>query len=92
MTASFYVDALRFHRRAGSCRSGEWCHLATDGAIEELHAFAATIGVPRMAFHFHPAHPHYDLTPSKRAVAVAAGAREVTSKELVRACFRKRPA
>ena len=81
-----YVDALRLHRKF--LRTGEWCHLATDGPIDELHAFARNIGVPRVAFHDHPRHPHYDLGPARRADAVAAGAIEVGSKELVRRCFR----
>ena len=32
-------------------------------------------------------HPHYDLREAHRSKAVAAGAIEVTSKELVRKCF-----
>jgi hypothetical protein len=88
VSAAFYVDALRHHRR-GTCFEGDFCHLATDGELDELHAFASTIGVPRRAFHAHPDHPHYDLSPARRAAAVQAGAREVGSKELVRRCFRR---
>lgn len=87
-----YVDALRTYRttpRLVARMVGErWCHLATDGALDELHAFADAMGIPRVAFHAHPRHPHYDLTPDRRAQAVAMGAREVSSKELVRRCFR----
>lgn len=43
-----------------------------------------------MAFHRAPNHPHYDLRAHHRALAVAAGAIEVSSKDLVRNCFRKR--
>ena len=85
-----YVDALRVHDPTRAC-GAPTCHLATDGPIDELHAFAASIGVPRMAFHNAARHPHYDLRERHRALAVAAGAIEVTSKDLVRRCFRKIP-
>ncbi len=89
-----FVDALRIHsatpRLLARFVGERWCHLATDGSIDELHAFAEAIGVPRVAFHAHPRHPHYDLTPERRAVAVARGAVEVSGKELVRRCFRAR--
>ena len=87
-----FVDALREHVRRGWLRqpiTGFWCHLATDGPLRELHDFAASIGVPPRAFHAHPAHPHYDLDAERRAAAVAAGAIEVGSKELVKRCFRR---
>jgi hypothetical protein len=86
---AIYVDSLRRHREAWA---GETCHLATDGPIDELHAFAHSIGVPRIAFHGWARWPHYDLRAPHRARAVAAGAIEVTSKELVRRCFLRRGA
>jgi len=85
----FFVDRLREHVKMRGLLRGTWCHLATDGTLEELHAFAERIGVPPRAFHFHGDHPHYDLTPERRAAAVAAGAIEVGSKELVKRCFRR---
>lgn len=81
-----YVDPLRIHDPRRAC-GYPTCHLATDGPIGELHAFAARIGVPRMAFHAHARHPHYDLREHHRALAVAAGAVEVSGKDLVRKCF-----
>ncbi len=85
---SFYVDPLRAYGSGEArCSRGETCHLATDGSIEELHAFALQIGIPRFAFHGHARHLHYDLRADGRARAVAAGAIEVSSKELVRRCF-----
>ncbi len=85
---SFYVDPLRAYGSGEArCTRGETCHLATDGPIEALHAFAQQIGVPRFAFHGHARHLHYDLRADGRARAVAAGAIEVSSKELVRRCF-----
>jgi len=63
------------------------CHMLADSA-EELHAMADTIGVQRKWFQA----DHYDVCKSKRALAVRAGAVEVTSREIieVRRRWRKR--
>jgi hypothetical protein len=82
---SVYVDALRMHVRL--FRGGEWCHMATDGDLAELHAFARRIGA--RTFHPHGKHPHYDLRREEREAAIAAGAIEVGAKELVKRCFRR---
>jgi hypothetical protein len=55
-----------------------WCHMVSDASFDELHAFAATIGIPRDRFQ----RDHYDLHPELRALAVARGAREVSIFEL----------
>ncbi|GAA2062121.1 DUF4031 domain-containing protein [Streptomyces albiaxialis] len=57
-----------------------WSHLVSDHSYEELHDFAARIGCPRRAFD----RDHYDVPSGRYADAVAAGAVEVGSKELVR--------
>ncbi|ARH92699.1 MULTISPECIES: DUF4031 domain-containing protein [Streptomyces] len=57
-----------------------WSHLVSDASFDELHAFAARIGVPRRAFE----RDHYDLPAERYADAVRAGAVEVGSKELLR--------
>jgi predicted kinase len=57
-----------------------WCHMATDGHFDELHAFAARLGLRRGWFQ----RDHYDLPPPGRAAAVAHGAEEVTTGELLR--------
>jgi hypothetical protein len=86
-----YVDPVRTYPMRGcSGAAREYCHLATDGALDELHTFAASIGLPRIAFHEGARHPHYDLRPAYRARAIEQGAVEVTSKELVRRCFLRR--
>lgn len=54
-------------------------HMLADTA-EELHAMADKIGVQRRWFQG----DHYDVCLSKRALAVAAGAREVTPREIVK--------
>jgi predicted kinase len=57
-----------------------WCHLATDGDFAELHAFADRLGLRRAWFQ----RDHYDLPPHGRAAAVALGAEEVSTGELLR--------
>ena len=57
-----------------------WCHMAGDAGFEELHAFAARLGIPRRRFQG----DHYDLPPHLRERAVARGAQEVPTKELTR--------
>ncbi len=79
-----YVDDSIFPFR------GEmYCHMATDGDIEELHQMAERIGMKRWWFQNKPDHPHYDLSPEKRALAVQYGAVEVSSLELIRICFKR---
>ena len=65
--------------------SKRWCHMVSDTSEEELHAFAARIGLKRSWAQLRPkaSAAHYDLTPSRRAEAVRCGAVEVTSRELV---------
>jgi uncharacterized protein DUF4031 len=57
-----------------------WCHMAVDGPWEELHGFAERIGIPRRRFQG----DHYDLPPFLRERAVAHGAQEVSTRELLR--------
>lgn len=52
----------------------------SDTSIDELHEFASSLGVSQRAFH----DDHYDLPDEYRARAVAAGAREVSSRDVVR--------
>ena len=57
----------------------DWCHMATDASFEELHAFAAQLGLRRAWFQ----RDHYDLPPHGRAAAVALGAEQVATRELL---------
>lgn len=75
-----FVDSAVFKKAHGRKR---YCHLGAD-TEEELHAFAAKIGLKRHFFHRSARHLHYDLAEEKRAVAVAAGALEISSKELAK--------
>lgn len=75
-----YVDPLALYGNR------QWCHMATDGSLDELHQFAASIGLRREWFQNHERVPHYDLTPGKRHQAVRAGAVQVTGVELFLKC------
>jgi hypothetical protein len=57
-----------------------WSHLVSDVSYDELHVFAARIGAPPRGFE----RDHYDVPSEMYAAAVAEGAIEVGSKELVR--------
>ncbi len=61
-----------------------YCHLTTDGPIEELHAFAGRLGVRRAWFQDHRLHPHYDLTVGRRDRALELGAVYVSAHEQAR--------
>ena len=72
------VDELREYPDAGLPFT-RWCHMATDGEWAELHAFADRLGLRRAWFQ----RDHYDLPPRGRAAAVALGAEEVRTAELL---------
>ncbi|MEV1079441.1 DUF4031 domain-containing protein [Streptomyces sp. NPDC050211] len=57
-----------------------WSHLVSDVSYDELHTFAEGLGVPRRAFE----RDHYDIPSHRYADVVAAGAVEVSSREVVR--------
>lgn len=57
-----------------------WAHLVSDTSYEELHAFAARLGVPRHGFQG----DHYDIPTEVRERAIALGAQPVSATELVR--------
>lgn len=68
-----YVDDMR----------DGWCHMITDGDIEELHTFAKSLGLKRSWFQI-TINPHYDLKGfSKREEAIKKGAKPVTSREMI---------
>lgn len=65
-----YVDAAIW-RWSGL----KWCHLLADDP-DELHRFAALLGIKRVSFQGPPksATPHYDLTGYERSKAITLGA------------------
>ena len=56
-----------------------WSHLASDTSYDELHVFAATVGIPLRGFD----RDHYDVPAEWYDDVVAAGAAPVASRELV---------
>lgn len=73
-----YVDDFRVPWR------GEmWSHLLADTA-EELHAFAARLGLQRRHFQHEPARPwkdHYDVAEARRRQAIGLGAKPISFGE-----------
>lgn len=56
-----------------------WSHLVSDSSFEELHAFAAGLGIPSRGFD----RDHYDVPAERYDDVVAAGAQPVSSRDLV---------
>jgi muramoyltetrapeptide carboxypeptidase len=56
-----------------------WSHLASDTSYDELHRFAAVLGIPRRGFD----RDHYDIPAERYDEVVAAGAEPVSSREIV---------
>ena len=56
-----------------------WSHMISDISYDELHDFAATLGIPRRAFE----RDHYDVIADRYDAAVGAGAQPATSREIV---------
>ena len=57
-----------------------WAHLVSDASEEELHRFAARLGLQRGWFQG----DHYDVTAEDRVRALLLGAEPVSAEELVR--------
>lgn len=53
-------------------------------SLDELHTFAGQIGMRRSWFQNHRLVPHYDLTATRRRLAVRMGATETTAREVVK--------
>src|SRR3990167_7657151 len=86
---TIYVDDL--YNAKGPRGHVRWCHMAVgwDEDLEELHNMAVMIGLHRGYFQDDPNHPHYDLTPSKRALAIRYGAIPLDWRGWVRRCSRQ---
>lgn len=67
-TMSVYVDDAVW-----PWRGQRWAHLMAD-SLDELHAFAARLGMPRRAFQDKASGAHYDVSAEMRAQAIAMGA------------------
>lgn len=74
-----FIPATVMYR--GRPLRSRWCHLTAD-TDEELHAFAASIGLRREWFQPNERRPeanHYDVTVERRHRAIKAGAIEETT-------------
>lgn len=74
-----YVDEVRDYgeiARARRLPSTLWSHLTAD-TCDELHTFAARLGLRRSWFQDNAVGWHYDVTPGKRAQALRLGAIEI---------------
>jgi hypothetical protein len=60
-------------------RGRRWAHLVSDSSYDELHLFAARLGLPRRIFQG----DHYDVFTELRDAAIEAGAQPIGSRELV---------
>ncbi len=72
-------------------RGQRWAHLMAD-TLEELHAFAAALGLPRRAFQDKTSGAHYDITLAMREQALALGAVPVSrhvDRDRMRAVIRR---
>jgi hypothetical protein len=61
-------------------RGRRWAHLVSDESYDELHDFAAALGIERRAFQG----DHYDVPDEYRIRAIELGATPVDARELVR--------
>ena len=68
------IDEPKWHQHGRT-----WSHLVSDTSLDELHAFAARLGIPERGF----GGDHYDLPDEMRAAAIAMGAVPVESRELL---------
>ncbi len=94
-----YVDALRSYPQKANSKQGQrWfgqgkqsCHLLAD-TDQELHEFAAKLGLRREWAQGKGMLVHYDLMPSKRAEAIKRGAVPMGNQEIHVLLSRRRAA
>lgn len=86
------VDDLRVWAHAKHrCFKAGSAHLTSDAdSLDELHEFAARLGLKREWFQDHFIAPHYDLSPAKHALALKLGAKYVAALDQARARRAKR--
>lgn len=58
------------------------CHMFAD-TLDELHVMAKQLGLKREWFQNSPTLKHYDLTPSKRNLAIAKGVISLNRRDAV---------
>lgn len=82
MTVYVDLEGIRWKGR-------EWCHLVAD-SLDELHAFAARLGLQRHWFQSKSLYPHYDVTMLVRNRALALGAQGADRERIVSCAKRMR--
>ena len=60
-----------------------WCHLISDTSVDELKEFAAEMGLPDRGFQG----DHFDVPEHMREIAIAAGAIEVNTRQILKALY-----
>ena len=78
-----YVDQPIYARSASKKPRKLYSHMVAD-TFDELHAFAAKIGVKKHFFHRAKTAHHYDINSDQFKIAVDNGAKVVDSREIVR--------
>jgi hypothetical protein len=89
---SVYVDSMRMRATVGRV-TANWSHLTAD-TTEELLEFAARLGL-RPSWIQNPGHiwkEHFDVTDSKRDLAIEIGAKPITMQEAAALWAAKRSA
>lgn len=76
------IPAAVTDKDSGRTYTSRWSHLTAD-TKDELHAFAARLGLRRAWFQDKPRGLwHYDVTAPKRARALLLGAQPISSRDL----------
>lgn len=73
ISAMIYVDQVFRCRPTKMWPYSYACHLYAD-TLDELHDFAAKLGLKNEWFQPHRFLPHYDITRNKRRIAISLGA------------------
>jgi len=76
-----YVSEMQVSLKSAKWRHSHHCYLVAD-TLRELHVFARLIGLRRSWFQDKRL-PHYDLTASKRKLAIRKGVVKISGEELV---------
>lgn len=76
-----WVDPLR--QRRAPWGGGMASHMVSDESIEELRAFASSLGIPLYWLQAYAGIEFFNLSPRQHAKAVADGAQGCTARELV---------
>lgn len=75
-----YVDAAEWKKSPTGRKS--YAHMLAD-SLEELHEFAAHVGVKPHFFHKANSGWHYDVTSEQQAKAIVEGAQLVSSRDIL---------